>query len=689
MSVLIQLDGIGRSYGAAAGAPPARALSDVSLSIREGEYVAIVGASGSGKSTLMHILGCLDRPDSGTYRFEGRDVAALPPDERARLRREAFGFVFQGYHLIPTDSALENAALPALYAGEARADRERRAAALLERLGMGGRLAHRPAQLSGGQQQRVSIARALANGGRVILADEPTGALDTHSGAEVMALFDELSARGHTLILITHDPQVAARARRVIEIRDGRVVADRPAAGAAVPEAAPEAAPEVASASAPARVSSPASVAADAGPYPRAGTRPVDTGGRGGKDGRLRPGHAPAASALAEAWRAAWRSMALNRVRTALTLLGIVAGVASVIVMLAIGRGAKEEVVRQMGALGAAILYVSGGVAPEGGVEGVVTLDDLAAVAELPGIARVMPVIGNPVMLRHGAHARPAYVVASTADLPAIHRWPVAQGRFHIAAENRELAPVVVLGSRLRERLLPDVADPIGQLVLIDTTPFEVIGVMRAKGAESGSASYDDQAFIPFDTGRARVFTAIAEPEYAVVEARSPQHAVAAEAAMRDLLRMRHGRESFGISNAAAKLQAAAESRNAMTLMLGLIAAVSLLVGGIGVMNVMLMTVRERTREIGIRMAVGARQRDIRRQFLTEAALVSLCGGAAGVALGLGIGLALLAAGVELVFSLTALLGAFGCAVATGLASGLMPARAAARLDPVAALSGG
>ncbi|MGB7526159.1 MAG: ABC transporter permease, partial [Castellaniella sp.] len=391
----------------------------------------------------------------------------------------------------------------------------------------------------------------------------------------------------------------------------------------------------------------------------------------------------------AKAWRAAWRAMALNRVRTALTLLGIVAGVASVIVMLAIGRGAKEQVVRQMGALGAAILYVSGGVAPEGGVAGVVTLDDLAAVAELPEIARVMPVIGNPVMLRHGAYSRPSYVVASTADLPAIHRWPVALGRFHIAAENRELAPVVVLGSRLRQRLLPDVADPIGQLVLVDATPFEVIGVMSAKGAESGSENYDDQAFIPFDTGRARVFTAIGEPEYAVIEARSPQDAVAAEAAMRDLLRARHGRESFSIGNAAAKLQAAAESRNAMTLMLGLIAAVSLLVGGIGVMNVMLMTVRERTREIGIRMAVGARQRDIRRQFLTEAALVSVCGGAAGVALGLGIGTALLAAGAELVFSLTAILGAFGCAVATGLASGLMPARAAARLDPVAALSGG
>jgi len=683
VSALIRLEGVGRSYGGAAGAPAARALSDVSLSIREGEYVAIVGASGSGKSTLMHILGCLDRPDSGTYRFEGRDVAALPADERARLRREAFGFVFQGYHLIPTDSALENAALPALYAGEDRAARERRAAGLLERLGMGGRLGHRPAQLSGGQQQRVSIARALANGGRVILADEPTGALDSRSGAEVMALFDELSARGHTIILITHDPQVAARARRVIEIRDGRLVADRPGAGAAASPAAPEAA----SASASACV--PSSASAAAGTSPRAGTRPADVRGRDVEGERLRPGHAPAASALAEAWRAAWRAMALNRVRTALTLLGIVAGVASVIVMLAIGRGAKEQVVRQMGALGAAILYVSGGVAPEGGVEGVVTLDDLAAVAGLPEIARVMPVIGNPVMLRHGAHSRPSYVVASTADLPAIHRWPVAQGRFHIAAENRELAPVVVLGSRLRQRLLPDVDDPIGQLVLIDATPFEVIGVMSAKGAESGSENYDDQAFIPFDTGRARVFTAIGEPEYAVIEARSPQDAISAEAAMRDLLSARHGRESFSIGNAAAKLQAAAESRNAMTLMLGLIAAVSLLVGGIGVMNVMLMTVRERTREIGIRMAVGARQRDIRRQFLTEAALVSLCGGAAGVALGLGIGLGLLASGVELVFSLTAILGAFGCAVATGLVSGLMPARAAARLDPVAALSGG
>lgn len=647
MSVLIRLDAVGKRYGGADGAPAAWALREVSLTIREGEYVAIVGASGSGKSTLMHILGCLDRPDSGVYRYAGRDVAALPVDEQARLRREDFGFVFQGYHLIPTDSALENAALPAAYAGEDRAVREQRAAGLLRRLGMAGQIGHRPVQLSGGQQQRVSIARALVNGGRVILADEPTGALDSRSGAEVMALFDELSAQGHTIILITHDPGVAARARRIVEIRDGRVVADRPGA--------------------------------PSGPAP--GSCPAPPPG-------LPSGKGTGSFALIEAWHAAWRAMALNRLRTALTLLGIVVGVASVIVMLAIGRGAKEQVVRQMGALGASILYVSGGVPPEGGVAGVVTLDDLEAVAALPEIARVMPVIGDPAMLRHGARSRPVYVVASTADLPAIHHWPVARGRFHIAAENRELAPVVVLGSRLRERLLPDAADPIGQFVLIDATPFEVIGVMSAKGAESGSENYDDQAFIPFETGRARVFTAIQEPEYAVVEARSPEVAVAAEAAMREVLGMRHGRQSFSIGNAAAKLQAAAESQNAMTLMLGLIAAVSLGVGGIGVMNVMLMTVRERTREIGIRMAIGARRRDVLCQFLTEAALVSLFGGVAGVALGLGVGLALLAAGAELVFSLTAILGAFCCAVATGLVSGLMPARAAARLDPVAALAG-
>src|SRR5690606_256556 len=289
------------------------------------------------------------------------------------------------------------------------------------------------------------------------------------------------SGRGHTLILITHDPQVAARAGRIIEIRDGRVVADRPGVAGGLVTSRPDGATPVGDAHA----------AVQSAPGYGGGSVPVP-----GTD------RAQAAAALSEAWIAAWRAMALNRIRTVLTLLGIVAGVASVIIMLAIGRGAKEQVVSQMSALGAAILYVSGATPPEGGVAGVVTRDDLAAIAELPEIEHVMPVIGDPVMVRHGGYSRAVYVVASTADLPAIHRWPVALGRFHIGAENHELAPVVVLGSRLRARLLPDVEDPIGQLVLIDATPFEVIGVMSPKGAESGSENYDDQAFIPFDTGR-------------------------------------------------------------------------------------------------------------------------------------------------------------------------------------------
>jgi macrolide transport system ATP-binding/permease protein len=222
---LIDLVDIRKSYGGGEGEPRVEILHGVSLTINAGEFVALVGASGSGKSTLMHLLGCLDRPTSGTYRFTGCDIAAFSADELAWLRREAFGFVFQGYHLIRSLDARHNVQVPAVYAGTPSGLRLDRAAALLARLGLAERAGHRPGQLSGGQQQRVSIARALMNGGHVILADEPTGALDTRSGAEVMALLRELADAGHTVILITHDPQVAAQAGRVIRISDGRVVA--------------------------------------------------------------------------------------------------------------------------------------------------------------------------------------------------------------------------------------------------------------------------------------------------------------------------------------------------------------------------------------------------------------------------------------------------------------------------------
>lgn len=201
-------------------------LHGITLDIRAGEFVAIKGASGSGKSTLMNILGCLDSPSGGEYLLDGEDVSTLDADELAALRRRTFGFVFQSYNLIATSTAQENVEVPAIYAGMPAAERHERAAELLGSLKLGDRLDHRPNQLSGGQQQRVSIARALMNGGRIILADEPTGALDSQSGEDVMALLRSMHEQGNTIIVITHAREVAERADRLIEIRDGQILSD-------------------------------------------------------------------------------------------------------------------------------------------------------------------------------------------------------------------------------------------------------------------------------------------------------------------------------------------------------------------------------------------------------------------------------------------------------------------------------
>lgn len=642
---LIELREIRKQYGDSGGMPSVEVLHGISLQIYAGEFVAIVGASGSGKSTLMHLLGCLDKPSSGSYLFNGRDVATLNNDELAWLRRVAFGFVFQSYHLIAAESALENVEVPAIYAGLSEDDRKGRAEALLKRLGLSDKLHSRPNQLSGGQQQRVSIARALMNGGHIILADEPTGALDSKSGAEVMALLNELADAGHTIILITHDREVAEQAHRVIEIRDGSVVADNGHS----PTAHVLTAPDMSQAN--------------------------------------REKGASLWQDLREATRTAWRGMKLNRMRTGLTLLGIVIGVASVIVMLAVGEGAKQRVIDEMGSLGTNIMYLGTGWSNSGGPAGPITIEDLAAVAALPEVSNVMPIIGDPVTVRYANVDRQVYVFASAAIMPKVHHWRIAHGRFYTAAEDLALAPVAVIGHKAWLNFFADKANPLGKQILIGDAPFEVIGVMAERGAESGSQDYDEMIFIPYQSGRMRVYNARAEPDYTVVEIASDQQVQAAEVAMKKILLERHGREDFSIGNAAAKLQAAAQTSNAMKLMLGLIAVVSLIVGGIGVMNVMLMTVRERTREIGIRMATGARQRDILRQFLTEAVLVSVVGGVIGVALGITIGGILLLSEVPIIFSITAILGAFACSVATGMVFGYLPAKNAAALDPVIALA--
>ncbi|WP_312459236.1 ABC transporter permease [Comamonas sp.] len=662
---LIALRGIRKHYGdPASGQPLVTVLHGIDLDIYAGEFVAVVGSSGSGKSTLMNILGCLDRPSDGSYHFQGQDVAQFDSDALAWLRREAFGFVFQGYHLIASESASENVEMPAIYSGLPKEERVQRAQGLLQRLGLGERLGNRPNQLSGGQQQRVSIARALMNGGHIILADEPTGALDSHSGAEVMALLRELAAAGHTIILITHDRDVAAQAQRVIEISDGRVVGD----SASQPEA-------------PAAASASANASASTGDGTRMQLAPVPMGGSASA--------APLVAELMEAARSAWRGMRLNRVRTSLTLLGIVIGVVSVIVMLAIGEGARRKVVEQMGTMGTAILYMGSKPPATGGPAGQITEEDLDALRELPEIRRVMPVIGDPVTVRYGNADKQVYVFAASEEMPLVHHWKPRLGRYYTDTEDRDLAPLVVLGHKAHKHFFPDTPNPLGRQLIIGTSAFEVIGVMSERGADSGAQDYDDMVFIPYQSGRARVYQAQTQPDYVVVEAMSSEVVNEAETAIHRVLLARHGgREDFGIGNAAARIQAEAATRQSMAVMLGLIAAVSLVVGGIGVMNVMLMTVRERTREIGIRMAVGARQSDILRQFLTEASLVTLSGGTVGLVLGALVGAVLVLAGVPVVFSIRAMAGAFACAVVTGLVFGYMPARTAARLDPVRALAG-
>ena len=708
--VLIELREVRKRFGGRDGVPEVEILHGIDLRIQAGEYVAIVGASGSGKTTLMNILGCLDRPSSGEYLFQGEAVSGLDDDALAALRREVFGFVFQGYHLIGTSSALDNVAMPARYAGVGEQARHKRAAALLSRLGLVDRLQYLPHQLSGGQQQRVSIARALVNGGQVILADEPTGALDSTSGEQVMQQLDELAAAGHTLILITHDPAVAARARRIISMADGRIVGDMtapvdgkarplPATGQAVADDtllvrhadAPVRKDGAPCAEAPAEVpaDAPTEAPADLPPLRGRGREPAPAGHPAQDLPVLRGrGRLPLLADLPEILRSAWRVMRLNRLRTGLTLLGIIIGVASVIVMLAVGQGSQEKVLAEMQTFGLRTIYIFREWLSDTQQARPLSMADVAAVQQVPNVEQASPVIDqNGIIVRHGNRTLRTNLSATTRHFAQALNWPVSQGTLLETEDEHDLRKVVLLGERVREALFGAHGQAVGQEILVGNVPFRVIGVMAPKPAPFPEDDVNNQVIVPVGAAAVRLVGSMELSRINVV-IRDMRHAAETEAAIVKTLTARHGRKDFNILNQAQAVQQLAQANRTLTLMLGLIAAISLLVGGIGVMNVMLMTVRERTREIGIRIATGARQADILRQFLVEAMLLTGLGGTVGVSGGLLVGLGLKALGIPMTFSPLAAAMAFGCAVATGVIFGFMPARQAARLDPVRALAG-
>jgi macrolide transport system ATP-binding/permease protein len=642
-TALLEIAGVYRSF--AAGEQTLTVLENVNLSIQRGEMVAIVGASGSGKSTLMNILGCLDKPSQGTYFIDGQDTSTMDVDQLAQLRREHFGFIFQRYHLLGDLDAVGNVEVPAVYAGKDRKQRKQRAETLLSRLGLADRLDHKPSQLSGGQQQRVSVARALMNGGDVILADEPTGALDSHSGDEMMKLLQELHQDGHTIILVTHDMNVAQFADRIIEIKDGVIIRDAQNR----PPATHHVLPDI---------------------------------------------HSQKTSwfgwdRYVEAFKMALLAMLSHRLRTFLTMLGIIIGIASVVSVVALGAGSQQAVLENISAMGTNTIDVrpgSGFGDRRSGRVRTLTSSDSEALQSLPYVDSVTPSISSSGTIRYTNQAVSASFNGVGPDYFRVRGYELADGQFWDESSVTSLAQEAVIDDNTRKSLFPD-SSAIGEVIFLDDLPVRIIGITKPKESAFGNSDALN-VWIPYTTVSGRM---VGQSYLDSITIRINQSAPssAAEQGIISLLKMRHGTEDFFTINTDTIRQSIEKTTQTMTLLISAIAVISLVVGGIGVMNIMLVSVTERTREIGVRMAVGARQSDILRQFLIEAVLVCLFGGVIGIGLAYLIGVIFASTGgsFQMIYSTSSIVAAFACSTLIGVLFGFLPARSAAQLDPVDALA--
>lgn len=631
-------------------------LKDINLTIKRGEMVAIVGASGSGKSTLMNILGCLDRPSSGRYWISGKETASLSADELSALRRNHFGFIFQRYHLLNELTALGNVEIPAIYAGYAPDMRKKRAEELLTRLGMRERINHRPNQLSGGQQQRVSIARALMNNAEVILADEPTGALDKQSGQEVLRILDELHQEGRTIIIVTHDMQVAKRADRIIEISDGEIIADKLSKSAKT----------------------------------KTSVQPLQEQ-ENMKDPKTLGFFRSFVERFREAFVMALLAMNAHRMRTFLTMLGVIIGIGAIIAMVALGNGTREKILDNFKSLGSNTLTILPGKSvSDPQAEKITSLveADAEALSKLPYISGVTPQISASSMVRFGAVEVNAIISGVGEQYFQTQGLKAVQGQLFDQKSVHERAVDLVIEKEALSVLFPHSHEsPIGKIVHLGNVPARIIGVVDPQHM-GGGTSNTLQVYLPYTTLQTR-FLGTTQVRAITVKIADHVDSNLAENMVKRFLIMRHGGEDFFIRSSQFFRDRIMESTHILTLLVSSIAAISLIVGGIGVMNIMLVTVSERINEIGVRMAVGARQSDILQQFLIEAILVCVIGGGLGVLFGLSIGglFLLFKAPIHLVYTMDSIILSLTFSTLIGVCFGFSPARQASRLDPVVALS--